>query len=56
MKNTNPNNSTDDCVSIFCSACNDIVDDGILYNGMCEDCYDNEYSGCYGGGCIGGEE
>lgn len=22
---------------------------------LCLDCYDEKYSGCYGGGCIGGE-
>jgi hypothetical protein len=25
-----------------------------LHDGKCEDCYDAEFSGCYGGGCIGG--
>ena len=38
-----------------CSVCKELVEDGILYDKKCEECYDNEYSGCYGGGCIGGE-
>ena len=52
MKNTNPNNATDK----HCSNCKNDVKDEILYDGKCEHCYDNEYSGCYGGGCIGGEK
>jgi len=34
-----------------CLECKEIVEDGILYNNKCGDCYDKEYSGCYGGGC-----
>jgi len=33
-----------------------MVENGILYNNKCEECYDKEFSGCYGGGCIGGEK
>jgi len=36
-----------------CIRCNKVVD--IVYDKMCEECYDDEYSGCYGGGCIGGD-
>jgi hypothetical protein len=28
-----------------------MVEDGILFDNKCGECYDNEYSGCYGGGC-----
>jgi hypothetical protein len=37
----------------ICSRCSRVV--STLYDNKCEDCYDQEYSGCYGGGCIGGE-
>jgi hypothetical protein len=36
-----------------CSKCSKETKD--LYDNKCEECYDNEYSGCYGGGCVGGE-
>jgi hypothetical protein len=36
-----------------CSKCNKEVEE--LYDMKCEECYDEEYSGLYGGGCIGGE-
>jgi hypothetical protein len=36
-----------------CSKCEKIVD--ILHDDMCEECYDEKYSGCCGGGCCGGE-
>lgn len=37
-----------------CSSCNKDVTDGELHDKKCEDCYDNEYCGCYGGGCVKG--
>lgn len=37
-----------------CSKCEKSTN--TLYDGKCEKCYDEEYSGCYGGGCIGGEK
>ena len=39
---------------ITCKNCNKVVP--VLHDNMCEECYDDVYSGCYGGGCIGGEE
>jgi hypothetical protein len=36
-----------------CSNCKKQVEE--LYDNKCEDCYDEEYSGCYGGGCAKGE-
>jgi len=34
-----------------CSECKEAVEDGVLYDNKCGECYDAEYSGCYGGGC-----
>jgi hypothetical protein len=36
-----------------CCECEKEVE--ILHDNKCEECYDEEYSGCYGGGCIKGE-
>lgn len=33
----------------YCDECGDFTDQ--LHNGLCEDCYDAEFSGCCGGGC-----
>lgn len=38
-------------VTICCSKCESITN--ILYAGLCETCYDDEYSGVQGGGCAG---
>lgn len=45
----------------FHEACDEckktLTDNNFDGNGdnLCLDCYDGKYSGCYGGGCIGGE-
>jgi hypothetical protein len=39
-----------------CSDCSNGLDDSNYDgngDGLCESCYDNKYSGCYGGGCAG---
>ena len=33
-----------------CSRCSKEVE--TLHNNLCEDCYDEDFSGCYGGGCL----
>jgi hypothetical protein len=43
-------------MNAVCIKCKKEIENNIVYDKKCEDCYDKEYSGCYGGGCIGGED
>jgi hypothetical protein len=38
--------------TVCCQVCDKVIKDGVAYDGKCEECYDDEYSGCYGGGCV----